>query len=362
MIDAQGRVAAHTGARAIAAAGQVVGKEFSVQANLMRSDAVWPAMARAFEAAGGDLPERLLAALEAAEAAGGDIRGRQSAALLVVAGTPTGRPWADRLFDLRVDDDPDPLGQLRRLVVLQRAYNHMNAGDLAVEKGDDEAALREYAAAARLVPGHAEMTYWHAVALVNMGRLEESLPLFREVFALDPSWAELTPRLPRSGLLPGDRKRIRRIVAQVPSGTPPRPAGAGPGDAGKGAAAARPGDPAAEIEALIAAQVDAWNLGDLEAFCAHYADDAVFLAPGGAVRGRQAIVERYRRRYPDRKTMGALSIVPLDLRLAAAAGGQAALAARWALARPEQPLATGHTLIVLRRRSGRWEIVQDASL
>jgi uncharacterized protein (TIGR02246 family) len=365
MIDAQGRAAAHTGARDIPAAGHVVGDNFSVQANLMRSDAVWPAMARAFEAARGDLAERLLAALEAAEAAGGDIRGRQSAALLVVSGRPTGRPWADRRFDLRVDDDPDPLGQLRRLAVLQRAYNHMNAGDLAVETGDDEAALREYAAAARLVPGHAEMTYWHAVALVNMGRLAESLPLFREVFALDRSWAELTPRLPRSGLLPGDRRTIRRIVAESPPAPPAPAGGAGRPAAGAapGEAASGPGEPAREIEALLAAQTDAWNRGDLEGFCAFYADDAVFLAPEGAVRGRAAVLERYRRRYPDRRAMGALSIVPLDLRLASGPSGiQATLAARWALARPDRPLATGHTLIVLQGRSGRWEIVQDASM
>jgi uncharacterized Ntn-hydrolase superfamily protein len=222
MIDAEGRVAAHTGAKDIQAAGHVVGNGFSVQANLMASEKVWPAMARAFEETKGDLADRMLAALDAAQAAGGDIRGKQSAALIVVPGKPGGRPWADRTFDLRVDDSPEPLVELRRLVKLQRAYNHMNAGDLAVEKKDAEGALRAYGAAEALVPGNAEMIYWHAVALVNMGRVEESLPLFRRVFALDRSWAALTPRLPASGLLPDDPKLIERIVCEAPTVPAPR--------------------------------------------------------------------------------------------------------------------------------------------
>lgn len=213
MIDAQGRVDAWTGKNDIQAAGHIVGKNFSVQANLMLNDKIWPAMARAFENTRGDLAERMLAALDAAQAAGGDIRGRQSAALIVVTGKPTGQAWKDRTFDLRVDDSPEPLKELRRLVRLQRAYNHMNAGDLAVEKKDNEGALREYSAAERLVPDNAEMIYWHAVALVNMGRVDESLPLFRKVFAMDRNWITLTPRLPKSGLLPDDPKLIERIVS-----------------------------------------------------------------------------------------------------------------------------------------------------
>jgi tetratricopeptide (TPR) repeat protein len=132
----------------------------------------------------------------------------------------TGRSWQDRVFDLRVDDAPEPLAELRRLVTLQRAYNHMNAGDLAVEHKDNEAALREYSAAERIaattrgIPQsrHAEMIYWHAVALVNMGRVDEALPLFARAFALEPSWRELTPRLRQSGLLPDDTKLVERIV------------------------------------------------------------------------------------------------------------------------------------------------------
>jgi uncharacterized Ntn-hydrolase superfamily protein len=212
ILDASGRVATHTGKSCIEAAGHVTGDGFSVQANLMASDKVWPAMARAFQGTRGDLAERMLAALEAAEAEGGDIRGRQSAALLIVNARSTGRPWADKTFDLRIEDHPEPLKELRRLVTLQRAYNHMNAGDLAVERKDNDAALREYAAASRLVPDHAEMIYWHAVALVNMKRVDESLPLFRKVFAMEGRWRELTPRLVKAGLLPA--AAVKKIVAQ----------------------------------------------------------------------------------------------------------------------------------------------------
>jgi len=214
MIDAQGRVDAWTGSKDIQAAGHTIGKNYSVQANLMMNDKVWPAMSRAFETAKGNLAERMLAALDAAQEAGGDIRGRQSAALIVVSGKPTGKPWADRVYDLRVDDSPEPLKELRRLVTLNRAYNHMNAGDLAVEKKDHEGALREYSAAEKLVPDNAEMIYWHAIALVNMNRVDESLPLFRKVFMMDKNWATLTPRLPKSGLLPDDAKLIERILKE----------------------------------------------------------------------------------------------------------------------------------------------------
>ena len=213
MIDSQGRVDAWTGAKDIQAAGHQVGQNYSVQANLMLNDKVWPAMARAFESAKGDLADRMLAALDAAQAVGGDIRGKQSAALVVVTGKPTGQPWKDRTYDLRVDDSPEPLKELRRLVTLQRAYNHMNAGDLAVERNDAPGALREYSAAEKLVPGNAEMTYWHAVALVNMGKIDESLPLFRKVFTLDRNWVELTRRLPKSGLLPDDPTLMARLLA-----------------------------------------------------------------------------------------------------------------------------------------------------
>ena len=172
MVDAEGRVATHTGGLCIPAAGGQAGKGYAVQANLMEKATVWPAMARAYESATGDLADRLLAVLEAAEREGGDIRGRQSAAIVVVKARSTGRPWADRVFDLRVEDHTDPLGELRRLVRLQRAYNHMSAGDDCVTTGDWACAEREYGAARAVEPGSAEMAFWHALALATAGELE----------------------------------------------------------------------------------------------------------------------------------------------------------------------------------------------
>jgi uncharacterized Ntn-hydrolase superfamily protein len=236
MVDTQGRVATFTGAKDIEPAGGIAGastgnpvaiqcggqpggsiqtgKNYAVQANLMSNDRIWPAMSKAYESTKGDLAERMLAALDAAQAAGGDVRGRQSAAIVIVPAKGTGKPWQDYVFNLRVDDSPEPLKELRRLVTLQRAYNHMNAGDKAVELHDNAGALREYGAAEQLVPDSAEMIYWHAVALANMGRVAESLPLFRKVFAMDRNWLDLTPRLPKAGLLPDNPQLIQKIVAQ----------------------------------------------------------------------------------------------------------------------------------------------------
>jgi uncharacterized Ntn-hydrolase superfamily protein len=218
MIDAQGRVASHTGERCIAAAGHFVGENFSVQANMMEKDTVWPAMAKAFQETKGDLAARMMAALEAAEAAGGDIRGKQSAALVVVSAKPTGKAWIDRKFDLRVDDHPKPLEELKRLLTLQRAYNLMNEGDLAVERNDGKAALEAYSGAQALVPSNAEMVFWTAVSLVNMNRVDESLPLFQKTFKMDPRWRELLTRLPKAGLLPEDPKLMTRLTGSGGTG------------------------------------------------------------------------------------------------------------------------------------------------
>ena len=243
MIDANGNVASFSGAKNISPAGGTIigakgapfncggaggtlieGKDFSTQANLMSNDKIWPAMAKVFQETQGDLAERMMAALDAAQAAGGDTRGRQSAALIVVNARSTGRAWNDTRFNLRVDDSPEPLKELRRLVLLQRAYNHMNAGDEATEHHDNDAALREYgmgeeiaSKAENVEPSRlSEIRFWHAVALVNMKRVNESLPIFKQVFAgaNGTNWRELTGRLPKSSLLPDDPALIKKIQSQ----------------------------------------------------------------------------------------------------------------------------------------------------
>lgn len=214
VVDAKGNVAAHTGRKCIDEAGHVVGDQFSVQANMMLKSTVWDAMARAFEEAEGPLAERMVAALEAAEAEGGDIRGRQSASLLVVHGESTGKIWEDRIVDLRVEDHPEAVQEIKRVLRVYRAYEHMNAGDLAIEHGDVEGALREYGSAEAMFPENLEMQYWHAVSLVNSGLLEDALPIFRGIFEKDDKWRLLTERLPRVDLLDVDEVELEKILTQ----------------------------------------------------------------------------------------------------------------------------------------------------
>jgi uncharacterized Ntn-hydrolase superfamily protein len=214
VVDAQGNVATWTGKRCIRDAGHRTGPRFSCQANMMLNGKVWSAMAKTFRRAKGPLAERMVYALEAGQAAGGDIRGRQSASLLIVKVKASEKPWEDRLIDLRVEDNPEPIVELKRLLAVHRAYEHMNAGDLAAEKNDVPTAFKEYSAAQSMFPDNLEMKYWHAVMLANLGRVDSSLPIFKQVFTEDANWRLLTGRLPEAGQLnvnPDDLKRILSV-------------------------------------------------------------------------------------------------------------------------------------------------------
>ena len=212
MIDKDGTVAVHTGSKCIAAAGHLTGDNFSVQANMMSNEGVWPAMKKTFEKTKGDLAERMLAALEAAEAAGGDVRGRQSAALIVVHGNSSGRSWIDRRFDLRIEDHPEPLKELRRLLRIARAYEHADKGDDLATEGKISEAGKEYAKAAELAPEIMELPFWHAVTLASAGKIEEAKEIFADVFLKEPQWRELVRRLPAAGFLPDDADLIEAII------------------------------------------------------------------------------------------------------------------------------------------------------
>jgi uncharacterized Ntn-hydrolase superfamily protein len=177
---------------------------------------VWPAMARAYETASGDLADRLVIALEAAQAAGGDLRGQQSAALLIVAGEPPERPGEGKRFDLRVEDHPAPLVELRRLLQLARAYRYVEEADAAVGQGRFEDAAAAYQMAMERAPEIAELKVWAAVALLHMGRDEAAMPLFRTAFLADPGLVELLPRVAALGLVPADPIVLERIVALSP--------------------------------------------------------------------------------------------------------------------------------------------------
>ena len=214
ILDTQGRVATHTGLKCIKQAGHTIGDNFSVQANMMLSDNVWPAMAEAFEKFNDlSLPERIIKSLEAAESVGGDIRGKQSAALLVVAGESTENKWEDPIIDLRVEDHIEPLKELNRLLKIFRAYEHMNNGDLAIEKGDIGKALEEYNAAMEKIPDNLEMKYWTAVSLANNKKIDEALVLFKKIFKKEKNWRLLTERLPEVELLNVKEDDLKRILS-----------------------------------------------------------------------------------------------------------------------------------------------------
>ena len=195
VVDAGGATAAHTGALCVSFAGHERGSGFSVQANIMRTAAVWPAMASAFVAAPAGLPlaRRLLAALDAAEAAGGDLRGRQSAALIVAP--PSGEPWRTSV-DLRVDDHPEPLDELRRLLDLHEAYELAGAAEARVAAGQPTDAATSSDAALTLAPASEELRFWAGLGAAQAGDVELALERVRSAIAANPDLAELLRRLP----------------------------------------------------------------------------------------------------------------------------------------------------------------------
>ncbi len=214
IVDAKGNVAAFTGKNCVESASHIKGEKFSVQANMMLNDKVVPAMEKAFKDSK-DLPlaERLVEAMKAAQNEGGDIRGQQSAAILIVKGKASDKPWEDKIIDLRVEDHPEAVKEIERILKVHRAYEHMNNGDLAIEKGDEELALKEYGSAEEMFPENLEMKYWHAVSLANIGKVDEALPLFKEVFSKDENWRAMTKRIVPNGLLKVDEKTLEKIIS-----------------------------------------------------------------------------------------------------------------------------------------------------
>jgi len=191
MVDRLGRVATHTGDRCFPEAGSVVGDAFSTQANMMARDTVWGAMANAYRAGRGDLADRLLAALDAAQAQGGDLRGQQTAALLVVGPDPTPFP----LITLRVDHHPNPLGELRRLLDLHRAYDAEYGVPDAMAAGGPPAALRLLDTVARQAPGEPYLQFLRALHLAGrLNRWDEARDILRSLVQQAPLWQEYLRR------------------------------------------------------------------------------------------------------------------------------------------------------------------------
>ncbi len=195
VVDAHGRVGVHTGSGCIAYAGHITGEGVSCQANIMVSDRVWPAMLDAFQAGAGSasLTTRLLDALDAAEREGGDIRGRQSAAILVVPAA--GERWRT-LVSLRVEDHPEPLPELRRVVRLHEAYGLAGQADELLNAGRHDDAARLYVKASECVPDNHELLFWAGLGTVQAGDLDGGVAKVQRAIALQPAWRDLLPRLP----------------------------------------------------------------------------------------------------------------------------------------------------------------------
>ena len=211
-LNVKGEVAAHTGDLCIAEAGSRQGKNFSVQANMMLNNSVWDAMATAFESTTGTLSERILAALKAAENERGDIRGKQSAAILIVKGESSGNSWEDTVMDLRVEDHEDPIAELERLIQIHKAYDYMNKGDLAMEKGNSVEAESLYLNAQKLFPDNLEMQYWYAINLLNNKEFEKAKPILKSIFNQNKDWRTLTSRLVDSKLLNVNTDELEQIL------------------------------------------------------------------------------------------------------------------------------------------------------
>jgi uncharacterized Ntn-hydrolase superfamily protein len=206
VVDAEGRAAAHTGAECIPAAGHLVRDGFTVQGNLLARDTCWPAMAAAYESAlteGVPLVERMLRALEAAEREGGDVRGRQSAAIMVADAAVKPAAWRGRLMDLRIEDHPDPVPELRRIVTLQLAYDLLNDEGEAAKEG--VSAEERYAKARRMAPDAYELVFWRAVELATAGDVPGAQRELAIAVSADESWRNTLEHLAevrREGLTP----------------------------------------------------------------------------------------------------------------------------------------------------------------
>jgi len=217
IVDATGRAAAHTGLDCVTAAGHLTRPGVSVQANMMERPTVWLAMLAAYEAADGDLADRLLTALRAAEGEGGDVRGRQSAAIVVAPGRPDAHPW-DARFDLRVDDARAPLDELERLLALNRGYEALDAAIEAVAVGESSAALAFFEHAAVLAPEDDQIRLWQSLAVFDSGDEERGRRLYRSALAAEPRAGEHLRRFLAAGQLPGAERLVARLTGD---GGPP---------------------------------------------------------------------------------------------------------------------------------------------
>ncbi len=217
IVDVSGNVAQHTGKNAIPSYCMLTGKGYAVQANMMLKDGVCQAMANAFEKARKSkqpFKQQLMDALVAAQNAGGDIRGMQSAGMVIVSAKKNSNPMLAKPLELQVEDHPQPLKELQRLLNIHSAYDYMNQGDVAMEKGATEKALALYGKAQDMYPENKEFIYWSAISLANVGRVDEAKEMLAPVFKADPNWIQLTYNLLPTGLLQLSEAQVDTLVGK----------------------------------------------------------------------------------------------------------------------------------------------------
>ncbi|NDL60371.1 DUF1028 domain-containing protein [Phytoactinopolyspora mesophila] len=194
MVDTYGTIEVYTGEACVGSAGHLKGDTCASLANIVRGPRVWESMVEAYEDSSGWLPRRLMNALKAAQAAGGDERGQRSAAILVVRAERSGRPWRDTITDLRIDDHPDPLGELSRMVEHNWRYHRtVMAFELALDGQPDAAVdqLPEYSEVAEL---DSDLLLWRAIVLASAGQTEEARRLGDELSQRAPDFAAVARR------------------------------------------------------------------------------------------------------------------------------------------------------------------------
>jgi uncharacterized Ntn-hydrolase superfamily protein len=212
IVDVHGRAAVHTGAGCVAAAGHAVGSHCAAQGNMLAGSRVWPAMVEAFEGTRGPIADRLLAAMDAAERAGGDLRGRQAAALLVAAGEPSGLARLDLQVDVRVDDHPDPVGEVRRLVHFARANARANRAMEKLLANEAADALADLDACLALYPDEPVFNFRRALALLELGRAAQARAALERARQVHPGWGELLQRFADAGVVPLSREALAQVM------------------------------------------------------------------------------------------------------------------------------------------------------
>jgi uncharacterized Ntn-hydrolase superfamily protein len=205
VVDVHGNTAVHTGSGCISRCGHRSGEGYTVQGNMLASDAVLDGMSLAFEQSRAPLPWRLLEALRAAEAKGGDLRGMMSAAIRIDSGAADAEAGP---IDIRVDDHEQPLVELRRVLVLADAAGHVAR---ALRLGPSERALLELDEALRLAPAEDEYRFWKAVVLIHLGQWRRAHAILSEEVSEPLRWGRLLAALETAGLVKLEDPALRRL-------------------------------------------------------------------------------------------------------------------------------------------------------